>query len=139
MRQRQQNSTESTAVLAPEQAQVIVALAQGASVTDATRQAGVDRTTFYFWVKSDALFQAELNRADKEQRDAMRSQVRGLADTAVTTLREMLTGKDIPAGVRLKAALAVLQSAGTLEAEPIGRIDPEGIESDRAFEQLGLR
>ena len=44
--------------------------------------------------------------------DAMRAQLRGLADTAVSTVREMLTGMDVPAGVRLKAALAVLQSVG---------------------------
>ena len=130
MRQRQQNSTESTAVLAPQQAEVITALVRGATVTDATKQANIDRTTFYLWLKSDATFLAELNRAKKEHTDAMRAQLRDLADTAVSTVREMLTGPDVPAGVRLKAALVVLESIGTLKPEPIGKVDPRQIESD---------
>jgi hypothetical protein len=60
--------------------------------------------------------------------DAMRAQLRGLADTEVSTVRDMLTGTDVPAGVRLKAALAVLQSVGTLEPEAIGWVDPAKIE-----------
>jgi AcrR family transcriptional regulator len=130
MRQRQQNSTESTAVLAPQQAEVITALVRGATVTDATKQANIDRTTFYLRLKSDATFLAELNRAKKEHTDAMRAQLRDLADTAVSTVREMLTGPDVPAGVRLKAALVVLESIGTLKPEPIGKVDPRQIESD---------
>ena len=136
MRQTQQNSTQSTVALAPQQAEVIVALVGGATVTDATKQASVDRGTFYLWLKSDANFQAELNRARREQADAMRAQLRGLADTAVSTVREMLTGADVPAGVRLKAALAVLQSIGTLEPERIGETGPHRIESSLIFEQL---
>lgn len=133
MKQRQQNSTESTAALVPQQTEVIMALVRGATVTDATKQANIDRTTFYLWLKSDANFLAELNRAKKEHTDAMRAQMRELADTAVSTVREMLTRADVPAGVRLKAALAVLQSVGTLQPEPIGKIDPQQIESDLFF------
>jgi hypothetical protein len=130
----QQNSTESTLKLAPQQAAVIVALIRGATVTDATKQANVDRTTFYFWLRSDPSFQAELNRAKQEQIDAMRSQLHGLAETAVSTVREMLTACDIPAGVRLRAALAVLQSIGTLKPEEIGNTDPAAIETERMFD-----
>lgn len=111
---------------------------RGATVTDATKQANVERTTFYLWLRSDANFQAELNRARQEHMDAMRAQLRGLADTAVSTVREMLSGADVPAGVRLKAALAVLQSVGTLEPEPIGKTDPQKIESDLFMERLGM-
>ena len=128
MKRNQQHSTKSTPELSPHQADVITALMGGASVTDATRQANVDRTTFYLWIKSDAVFQAELNRAKQEQAEAMRAQLRGLADAAVSTVREMLTGADIPAGVRLKAALTVLQATGTLEPQDSGTTDPEDIE-----------
>jgi hypothetical protein len=131
MKRNQQHSTESTTELAQHQAEVITALMRGASVTDATRQANVDRTTFYLWIKSDAVFQAELNRAKQEQAEAMRAQLRGLADAAVSTVREMLMGADVPAGVRLKAALAVLQATGTLEAQEGGTTDPEDIERDQ--------
>jgi hypothetical protein len=133
---QQQNSTQSTAVLAPQQAEVITALVRGATVTDATKQANIDRTTFYLWLKADANFLAELNRAKKEQADAMRAQLGDLADTAVSTLREMLTGADVPAGVRLKAALTVLHSLGGLEPERIGSTDPKQIESAQLLESM---
>ena len=133
MKRNQQNSTESTMELAPQQAEVITALVRGATVTDATKQANVDRTTFYLWLRSDSTFEAELNRAKQEQIGAMRAQLRGLADTAISTVREMLTGTDVPAGVRLKAALAVLQSMGSLEPEEIGKTDPAAIREARAF------
>jgi len=138
MRRNQQNSTESTMELAPQQAEVITALARGATVTDATKQANIDRTTFYLWLRSDATFQAELNRAKQEQMDAMRAQLRVLAEMAVSTVREMLTGTDVPAGVRLKAALSVLQTIGTLEPEEIGKTDPAAIRQDQAFDISGL-
>ena len=109
---------------------------RGASVTDATREANVARTTFYLWIKSDAAFQADLNRAKQEQAEAMRAQLRGLADVAVSTIREMLTGADVPAGLRLKAALAVLQTTGMLKPEEIGTTDPESIERDLRQESL---
>ena len=138
MKKNRQNSTESTAVLGPEQTAVITALIAGSTVTDATKQANVDRTTFYFWLKSDASFQAGLNRAKREQMDAMRVQLRGLADTALSTVQQMLTGPEVPAGVRLRAALAVLQSVGTLEVEEIGKTDPEAITAERRFDLSGL-
>lgn len=68
----------------------------------------------------------------------MRAQLRGLADTTVSTVREMLTGSEVPAGVRLKAALAVLQSIGTLEPEEIGMTDPAAIKEERMFDLSGL-
>ena len=124
------SAEQSTVVLGPKQMEVITALMCGATVADATKQANVDRTTFYLWMKSDANFQAELNRAKQERKDSMRAQLRGLADKAVSTMHEMLTGMDIPAGVRLKAALAVLHSTGTLAPEQIGKTDPAAIEEE---------
>lgn len=56
MKMNQQNSTASTVELATQKAQVITALVRGATVTDATKQANVDRTTFYLWRKSDVTF-----------------------------------------------------------------------------------
>src|SRR3954452_7732458 len=102
MRQARQNSTESTK-LSSQQVQVITALVKGGNVTDATKEADVDRTTFYLWLRSDPAFHAELNRAKLEQVQLMRAQLRGLADMAVSTIREMLTGSQIAPGVRLRA------------------------------------
>ena len=64
MRTTLQKSTESiTRELTPKQIQVIDALAHDSSVTDAAKRGEVDRTTIYVWMKTDALFVAELNRA----------------------------------------------------------------------------
>jgi hypothetical protein len=123
MKRSQQNSTESTLKL--HQTSVIAALMRGATVTEATKQADVDRSTYYVWLKSDANFAAELDRAKREQAESMRAQLRGLADTAIATLREILTGKDVAPAVRLKAALSVLQGTGALEPETIGKTDPQ--------------
>jgi hypothetical protein len=134
MKTNQQNSTASTIELATRKAEVITALVRGATVTDATKQANVDRTTFYLWRKSDATFQAELNRAKQEQMDGMRAQLREMADTAVSTIREMMIGDYVPPSVRLKASLAVLQSIGTLTPEQIGATDPDVIRERRMFD-----
>jgi len=139
MKTNRQNSTESTLELATQKAEVITALVRGSTVTDATRQAHVDRTTFYLWLKSDEAFQAELNRAKQERIDAMRSQLGELAETALSTIRDVLTGTDVPPGVRLKAALAVLQGIGSLEPEQIGDTDPDVIREKTMFGLVALR
>jgi hypothetical protein len=48
----------------------------------------------------------------------------------------MLTGKDVPAGVRLRAALAVFQGTGALEPEAPGKTDPRKIEFDQLVEMM---
>jgi hypothetical protein len=48
----------------------------------------------------------------------------------------MLTRKDMPAGVRLKAALSVLHGTGILEPEPLGKTDPGKIEFDQLLEMM---
>jgi hypothetical protein len=136
MRQIQQNSTESTQ-LSRQQIQVITALAKGGNVTDATREADVDRTTFYLWLRSDPAFQAEFNRAKLEQVQIMRAQIRSLADVAVATIREMPTESKIAPAVRLKAALAVIEAVGAHEPESIGATDPEEIEHAQSLEIFG--
>jgi len=132
----QRNSTKST--LTPKQVQVIGSLASGATVTDAAKEADIDRTTVYLWMKTDDLFAAELNRSRQEYADAVNGQLRGLAAEAVKTVREMLTGADVFPAVRLKAALSVLQAAGAL-AVGTGPTDPTLIEYQRvrnSWEQL---
>jgi hypothetical protein len=108
----QQNSTLSTlSTLSTEQAEVIAALVTGANVTSATKAAGVDRGTFYKWMKNDADFAAELNRAQKEREIAFRAQLDSLTDEALDALHEMLD-REIPPAVRLKAALEILARGG---------------------------
>jgi hypothetical protein len=47
MKVNQQKTTESRTELGTRKAELIKALAGGATITDATRQANIDRTTFY--------------------------------------------------------------------------------------------
>ena len=65
-----------------------------------------------------------------------KQELRGLSEPAVTTLREALTGKDVPIGVRVKVALSVLQGTGTLEPEPLGKTDPRKIEFDQLLQMM---
>jgi hypothetical protein len=109
----QQNSTDST--LNPKQIEVIEALASGASVSEAAKRAGVDRSTVYHWTKDDNEFVGQLTVARRECADTMRARLRELADDAVKTIHEILGGTDIPPAVRLKAALSVLQSVGAMD------------------------
>ena len=108
-----QNSTDST--LEPKQLEVIEALASGASVTDAAKRAGVDRTTIYHWRKASSDFETQLALARRECADTLRARLRELADDALKTVRETMTSPEISPAVRLKAALSVLHSLGALE------------------------
>ena len=109
----QRNPTQST--LTPKQIEVIEALVIGASVTDAAKRAGVDRSTVYLWMREETDFKVQLMLARRDCADAMRARLRELADDAVKTVREVLTSKEVSAAVRLKAALAVLQSVGSMK------------------------
>jgi ACT domain-containing protein len=109
--ENRQKSTQST--LNTDQFEVIRALVGGATVTSATKAAGVDRSTFYLWMKSDPEFVAELNRAQKERETVMRAQLHSLVDAAVEALEIILAPEvDIPPAVRLKAALEILARSG---------------------------
>jgi hypothetical protein len=109
--ENRRQSTQST--LNTQQFEVIQALVGGATVTAATKAAGVDRTTFYLWMKSDPDFVAELNSAQKARETAMRAQLHSLVDAAVEALRDMLVPElEAPPAVRLKAALEIIARSG---------------------------
>jgi transposase-like protein len=107
-----QNSTDSTLTA---KIAVIEALASGASVTDAAKGAGVDRTTIYHWRKTSSDFETQLALARRECADTMRARLRELAEDALKIVRETMTSTEISPAVRLKAALSVLQSVGAME------------------------
>lgn len=125
----QQNATLSRK-LTPLQEQVIETLADGANVTEAAQQANVDRTTVYRW-KENPVFAAELNREKLERREKIRSAYCALLDDALRTARKVMMSSYTPPGVRLKAAMAVLDAAGALETETIGPITTEAMKKGR--------
>jgi len=95
--------------LSPVQAQVIAALAQGRTATDAARDAGIHRTTIHHWSRTEPLFKTSLQEAQREYVETLQDGMRDLAARAVETLRNLLDDPNTPHAVRLRTALAVLQ------------------------------
>src|SRR5215510_15130517 len=96
-----QNATPTTGP-SPLQHQAILALAGGASITSAAEAAGVDRSTIYRWLRDDAAFVVELNRAKRDHLDRVRGELRSLASDAVKALRDLVTSEATPPAVRLR-------------------------------------
>ena len=132
------NATELTV----SQCSAVAALVVSSSVTDAASRAGVDRSTVHRWLADDPRFVAALNQAKRDALDAIRSQVRAGASEAVQVVRDILASHEVGPAVRLKAALALLQSVGALAPDVIGPTDPEDAEAEakhREFSRLVAR
>ena len=82
-----------------------------------------------------------MNRAKSFRRDRLRADVLSLASAAMATLRELVSGPDVPPSVRLRASLAILDAANALKAEELGPMTTESvrakIEHDVFIESLG--
>ena len=103
-----QNTTNATE-LSPTQLRIIAELIAGASMVEAAEAGGVDRSTIYRWKQEVPAFAEELCRARNEIRDRLQDAYRTLGPNAVETVAEILRAAGTPAGVRLKAALEILQ------------------------------
>jgi hypothetical protein len=101
--------TIPTAPLSPVQAQVIAALAQGRTITDAARDAGPHRTTIHHWFRTEPTFNTAFQGAQREYVETLQDGMRDLAARAVETLRNLLDDPETPPAVRLRTALAILQ------------------------------
>jgi hypothetical protein len=83
----QRNATEARdepSKLSPTQQQALAALLAGSTVTAAADAEGVDRTTVHRWLRSDYDFQAAMNRARRELRDATASRLYDAAKRALS-------------------------------------------------------
>ena len=87
----------------------------------------MDRATVHRWLRQDPEFQAEYGRGKAELLGAVRAQLRATAAEAVRAVRESL-GPAVPAPVRLRAALAVLEMVGADQPEPDGPTTPADAE-----------
>jgi len=96
-----------TALSAP-QAQVALAVAAGASVTEAARKAGIHRSTVYDWMHSEPAFSAAIEEARREYIHLLRHQLRSMSAKALARIEALLDDPSTPASVALRAALAVL-------------------------------
>lgn len=112
--------------LTPQQEQVITLLLSGKTQKEAAEDVGMAAETVSRWMSGDAQFVAMLNLRRRELWEMNRDRLRNLAEEAITTMEDIMqtSGND---GVRLRAAMAVLQQVGQFQ-ESAGSADPERIE-----------
>ena len=93
------NSSESDTIsdtnLSPVQAQVIAALAQGRTATDAARDAGIHRTTIHHWFRTQPLFNTALHEAQREYVETLHDGMRD-RDPLVQIYSAAILGKMDP-------------------------------------------
>lgn len=103
------------------QTKVLTALLSGSTVTDAAKQADVDRTTCHRWLRDDWKFQAALNRGRRDLTRVVEARLLHLAHQAADTVAQAVEEGDV------RAALVVLKGLGFLpeRAARFGCDDPE--------------
>lgn len=111
----------------PVQERVIAALVRGATVTEAARIGGVDRTTVHYWCRSKTSFRNALARAREVHSECVRDGLRELSVAALKVIDGLLHGDNVPATAKLRAALSVLAVTGVTEALPA--LPPEADEA----------
>jgi len=97
--------------------QAIAALLAAPTITEAARACGIGEATLGRWLQN-ADFAERYRRARKRALDVAVSRLQQIAADAVETLREVATDSESPAGSRVAAARAILETslkAGTLE------------------------
>jgi uncharacterized protein YecA (UPF0149 family) len=96
-----------------QQLAVIDALSSGVTIAEAAAEAGIHRNTIAYWRRTMLPFREALSHANYEKALAFREQSEQLAPLAFQAIRQILENEAAPASVRLKAALAIIQTATT--------------------------
>ena len=113
--------------LTPTQEHVLALLSAGSTMTAAAESAGIHRNTIMNWRRNSWIFRQILLGACQEKAIFWQEQAEQLAASAIATIRAILDDPAAPAGVRLKAALAILDKAATPpppEKMPIDAVIP---------------
>ena len=97
-----------TSSLTPAQEHVAASLASGSTLAAAAEAAGVHRNTITYWRRHSTDFREAVNHAYYEKALIYREKAEDLAILACDALRKTLEDPASPPGIRLKAALAVL-------------------------------
>jgi hypothetical protein len=90
------------------QSKAYAGFAAGLSVSEISRQTGISRQTLHTWMKSDPLFIQAVKAAKQEYIEAFRDRLFNLSRKALDRLEAILEDPKTPAGVALRAALAIL-------------------------------
>jgi hypothetical protein len=96
--------------LSASQQQVLALIATGSTAPAAAAAAGVHRNTISNWLRLPAFHQAIL-QAEYDRAVSFREQAAAMAADAYAAVRSLLADPATPAGVRLKAALAIIDRA----------------------------
>jgi hypothetical protein len=109
--------------------------------SDGADVAGCESEAVAEWLQDDPEFIAGVNRAKSFRRERLRADVLSLASNAMATLRELVSGPDVPPSVRLRASLAILDAANASKAEELGPTSAEGVQAkmqhQRFIDSLG--
>jgi hypothetical protein len=126
--------SETGAGLSPSQLRAVNVLAGAES--DGADVAGCGSDAVADWLRDDPEFIAGLNRAKSFRRDRLRADVLSLASAAMATLRELVSGPDVPPSVRLRASLAILDAANAFKSEEIGPTSAEGVRANMEHQRI---
>lgn len=108
-----------TPALTPIQEQVISMIAAGVSMRQVAEAADIHRNTIGNWRRGNPLFAEALATAQYDRVLYWRDAAEEHAALALYTIQDLLQDPKTPAGVRLRAALAILKDATTLpQVEP---------------------
>ena len=136
VRQTSTHSNNSTD-LSPTQTQVVAALAQGRTVTDAAESAGLHRTTVFEWLKTSPAFCKALDEAKEIYEERLRGEMRELSALALKTLRGVMEDPKASPSVRLKASLAILNRRDwTLPANVESKVEVDNTAEKEMMQQL---
>lgn len=97
----------SEAVLSAKQQRAILALLSTKSVSEAAQAAKVGERTLWRWL-GEPMFRARLAGAEADMLDAATRRLLQLQDGAIETVQTIMQDAEASAGVRLRAAQAVL-------------------------------
>lgn len=89
------------------QSKALQALLSGDNVTACAKAGGVTRTTFYKWL-AQPTFKAALNQADGEIIETLTRRLTSLGNLALNNLEAVLSDPKTPPGVRMRAAVEVV-------------------------------
>ncbi len=107
-----------SAALSPIQQQVLQLLATGLSVSAAADTAGVHRNTIANWRRNSPGFIREYNALFYEQSLLWRDGLQALTGQALETIRLIMANGSNAPGVRLRAALGVVDRVAALPVPP---------------------
>lgn len=102
---------EYLSTLTPKQHQALTLLAEGHSITATAKACKLHRTTIHYWKRSSPEFAYTLHDAQIEQGDHWRAASNQRAEASLALIDTFLADPKIPASVRLKAALHILNAA----------------------------